>query len=118
LKPRHIAQNQGHDREGKLRLLSTRAWIRASLRLPEKVADVKERGNEKIELPLGREANVKATVTISGQATLDLDADVLAAAAWVRMDAEQVVTFVVGRGLVGEDVPAHEVAHKKLFRSQ
>ena len=56
------------------------------------------------------------TVAVRGVAALDLHPDLchlvrLRLVAWVGVDADDVVAFVVRRGLVRQDVPAHQMAH-------
>ena len=83
---------------------------------PEKRADVKEYDDQKIESVERLLFDWETPVAVGGVAALDLHPHLCHFAplwlmAWLRVDADQVVAFVVRRGLVGEDIPSHQVAH-------
>src|SRR5436309_3823832 len=73
------------------------------------VADVKKHDDQVVEGSEGARLHGEATITICGEAALDLNADLPAIDTRIGVDADQIVALVVGRRLVGEDVAAHEV---------
>src|SRR5436309_2946036 len=76
----------------------------------DKVPDVKKHDDQVVE---GRESaplHGEATITVCGEAALDLNAGLPAIDTRIGVDANQIVPLVVGRRLVGEDVSTHELA--------
>lgn len=74
------------------------------------VADVEEGNDQEVEGWEGARLDRKGTIAVRLIAALDLNAHGLDGAARVRVDADQVVTFVVRWRLVSENISSHEVA--------
>ena len=59
----------------------------------------------------------ESTVAVRGHPALHLNPYLFAALPWVRVNADEVIPFVVRRCFVGEDVPPHQIAHDKVLGS-
>ncbi|SRR6266550_2704438 len=96
------------DRERvKFRLLSA---LKALTFSDEKVTDIQKNCDQKIEASEGLLLDLKATVAICSIAAFYLNADLLCDLSRVGVDADQVVSFIMWRRFIGQDVPPHEVA--------
>lgn len=86
----------------------------------DEIADIEEDHDEVVE---GVEAfflDREPTVAVGGIAAFDLHSDLgklsrSRSVSGIGVDADEVVTLVVGRGLVGQNVPPHEVTHNQMF---
>ena len=90
----------------------------ARLMLAEEVPHVDEDTDQVVERREGASLHRKASVAIGSEPTLYLHSDLAGIHSRVGVDADEVVALVVGRRLVGEDVPPHEMAHDEILRSK
>lgn len=86
--------------------------------LPVEVADVEERNDEEVEGCEGARLYRKGTIAVRLIATLDLNAHGLDGAARVRVDADQVVAFVIRWRLVSENISSHQVADDEKLSTE
>lgn len=88
----------------------------------KEVADVQEGNNDKVERSEADVFHGECTIAIALISTLYLNPDLSLLAisglmSWIRVDANQVVAFVIWWGFVGQDVSSHEMAHDEEIRT-
>ncbi len=95
-----------------------RIALAVQIPLSSEIPDVEENGDEEIERGEGLLLDQEATIAVRCVTALYLDANLLCLrlSTGVRMDADQVLAFVVRRGFVGKDIPPHEIALNQEFR--
>jgi len=99
-------------------------WLSGSARpivLSKELANVQERHDQEVKCFKAGFFDGKAPVAIGGVPALHLNSHLRQFVlswpmSWVGVNADQVVAFIVWWGLVGKDVPPHEVAHDEKLR--
>src|SRR5262245_37732161 len=101
-------------------VIRRRAFSGCSIVATRKLANIEEDHDQKVERVQTCLPNGEASVTIGGIATLNLYTDpkdfILP---WlvsrIRVNADEIITLVIRRGLVRQDVPTHQVAHDQVL---
>ena len=89
-----------------VRLGITGALTRMTLRLPKEVAHVQEDDYEVIEGVEGSQLDREPAITVRRQPAFHLNSNLPTASSRAGVNADQVVAFVVGWSLAGQDVAA------------
>lgn len=89
---------------------------RCAIMLAEELANIEKRNDQKIECREAAFFDGESPIAVSGVTALHLYAYLRqlsrgGTVAWIRVDADEVIAFVIWRSLVREDVASHQMPH-------
>ena len=93
------------------------AFFSRQSRFAEKTSYIQEHSDHEIEGPKIFTRNDDATIAISLVATFYLHSHRLYILPWVGMNANQIVSFVVRRSLIRENITPHQVSLNQKLRA-
>lgn len=82
------------------------------------VANIEECDDEEVERVEGTGFDWKAPVRVRRQPAFYLNPELTRTDSRVGVNADEVIPFIIWRGLVCQNIPSHQVAHGEVFGTE